>query len=39
VFYEPSDQGYESQVQDRVKRWREAQAKALADLEEEAKKA
>ena len=37
VFYQPSDQGYESEVQERVRRWREAQAKALADLEIEAK--
>jgi putative ATPase len=36
TFYEPSDQGYESQVQDRVRRWREAQARALADLKMEA---
>jgi putative ATPase len=35
-FYHPSDQGYEIQVQDRVQRWRKAQAKALADLEAEA---
>lgn len=33
VFYQPSDQGYEAEVQARVQRWREAQAKALADLE------
>jgi putative ATPase len=32
VFYQPSDQGYEAQVQERVLKWREAQAKALADL-------
>lgn len=37
VFYQPSDQGYEAQVLDRVNRWREAQAKALADLQKEAK--
>ena len=37
VFYKPSDQGYESEVSDRVARWREAQAKALADLEREAR--
>jgi putative ATPase len=36
VFYHPSDQGYEAQVQDRVQRWRAAQAKALADLRKEA---
>ena len=29
VFYEPSDQGYEAIVSERLKRWREAQAKAL----------
>jgi len=34
-FYQPSDQGFESGVRDRVERWREAQAKALADLERE----
>jgi putative ATPase len=39
VFYQPSDQGYEAQVQDRLARWREAQAKALADLKKETKKA
>jgi putative ATPase len=33
VFYQPSDQGYEAQVQERVRMWREAQAKALADLQ------
>jgi putative ATPase len=32
VFYQPSDQGYEAQVQERVHKWREAQAKALEDL-------
>lgn len=37
TFYEPSNQGYESQVQDRVRRWREAQAKALADLNKDSK--
>ena len=30
VFYEPSEEGYEAQVAERVKKWREAQAKALA---------
>jgi putative ATPase len=35
VFYNPSDQGYEAQVSKRVRLWREAQAKALADLEKE----
>ena len=39
VFYDPSDQGYEAEVRARVSRWREAQAKALADLEKESKKA
>jgi len=38
VFYKPSDQGYESEVKERVRRWREAQAQALADLEKEAGK-
>ncbi len=33
VFYHPSDQGYESQVKDRVERWREAQKRALEDLQ------
>ena len=28
-FYQPSDQGYESQVASRVERWRKAQAQAL----------
>lgn len=28
-FYQPSDQGYEAQVSDRLARWREAQAKVL----------
>ncbi len=36
VFFTPSDQGYESQVQERLRRWREAQAKALGDLQKEA---
>jgi putative ATPase len=35
-FYNPSDQGYEAEVRDRVQRWRAAQAKALADLKKEA---
>ncbi len=30
-FYEPSDQGYEAQAAERVRRWREAQAKALGE--------
>lgn len=34
-FYKPSDQGYEAEVSDRLKQWREAQAKALADLKKE----
>ncbi len=38
VFYKPSSQGYEAEVQDRVRLWREAQSKALADLEKEAEK-
>ena len=29
VFYEPSDQGYEAQVVERLARWRRAQAEAL----------
>jgi putative ATPase len=29
-FYDPSDQGYESQVQDRLERWRKAVEAALA---------
>jgi putative ATPase len=29
-FYQPSDQGYEAQVSDRLSRWREAQAKAIS---------
>jgi putative ATPase len=37
TFYKPGDLGYEAEVRDRVKRWREAQAKALADLKKEAK--
>jgi putative ATPase len=36
TFYEPSDQGYEAQAGERLRRWREAQAKALADLTREA---
>lgn len=35
VFYHPSDQGYEAQAAERLHRWREAQAKALADLHKE----
>jgi putative ATPase len=33
-FYKPSDQGYEAQVQDRVRRWREAQNKVLSEQKE-----
>ena len=29
IFYEPSDQGYEAQVAERLARWRQAQAEAL----------
>ena len=39
TFYQPSEQGYEGGIKERVRRWREAQAKALADLEKEAGKA
>jgi putative ATPase len=35
IFYEPSDQGYEARVADRVKLWRDAQAKALNDIKKE----
>jgi hypothetical protein len=31
AFYKPSDQGYEAQVQERVRRWREAQDKVLLE--------
>jgi putative ATPase len=34
-FYQPSDQGYESQVKDLLCRWRKAQADALEDLKKE----
>ena len=34
-FYQPSDQGYESQVVDRLERWREAQRLALGISEAE----
>jgi putative ATPase len=37
TFYDPSDQGYEAQVQEKVRRWRTAQAEALADLHKDAK--
>ncbi len=33
-FYQPSEQGYEAQVAERVKRWRDAQAKVLTALGE-----
>ena len=35
VFYEPSDQGYETQIGDRLARWRAAQRKALGITETE----
>ena len=35
VFYQPSDQGYEVEVGERLGRWRQAQAKALEDLKKE----
>ena len=38
VFYKPSDQGYEAEVGERLRRWREAQTKALADLKRESGK-
>jgi putative ATPase len=31
IFYKPSDQGYEARVAERVKLWRDAQAKALGE--------
>jgi putative ATPase len=34
-FYQPSDQGYEQEVKDRLQRWREAQRKALGIQETE----
>ena len=37
TFYEPSGQGYEAQVQERVRMWREAQAKAQSDLQKDSK--
>jgi putative ATPase len=33
VFYNPSDQGYEAGISDRLKRWREAQAKVMKEKE------
>lgn len=38
VFYQPSHQGYEAQVAERVEMWRQAQAKALTDLKNKTKK-
>ena len=35
VFYQPSDQGYEEEVGERLGRWRQTQAKALEDLKKE----
>ena len=35
VFYEPSDQGYEAEVGERLSRWRKAQAKTQEDLKGE----
>jgi putative ATPase len=37
VFYEPSDQGYEAEVGERLARWREAQSRVLADAAKENK--
>ena len=34
AFYKPSDQGYEAQVQERVRRWREAQNKVLSEQQQ-----
>ncbi len=34
-FYEPSEEGYEAQVAERVQKWREAQAKALGGEEDD----
>jgi putative ATPase len=36
-FYEPSSQGFEAQISERLQRWRAAQAKALADFAKEGK--
>jgi putative ATPase len=33
VFYNPSDQGYEAGISDRLKQWREAQAKVMTETE------
>ena len=38
-FYQPSDQGYEAQVQERVRLWREAQDKVLLEEKQEKKAA
>ena len=35
IFYKPSDQCYEARVAERVKLWRDAQAKALNDIKKE----
>lgn len=32
TFYHPSEEGYEKQVAERVRQWREAQAKALSEI-------
>ncbi len=37
TFYEPSNQGYEAQVQERVRLWREAQDKVLAEEKQDKK--
>lgn len=37
-FYHPGEQGYEAQVAERVRRWREAQAKALEEKATQHKK-
>jgi putative ATPase len=36
-FYHPGEQGYEAQVAERVRRWREAQAKALDEKSKSSK--
>jgi putative ATPase len=36
-YYEPSREGYEAQVADRLDRWRKAQQEALSDLQREKK--
>ena len=35
VFYEPSEQGFEAQIAQRLARWRQAQAEALASQKQE----